>query len=515
MKGKGAKRPLSMAERLDRVVKAVAPVAAARRARARAETARMEALAASYRTKRRSSQRGGGVGASHAASEERVLQDDLPDLIERSRDTWRNNALYSGICRRAVDNLVGTGPMLVPLTGHTGFNNDLQRAFGEYCEAGGGMATSGMSLADVCRVATLTAMREGNALAYRADAGWQFFEGVQIGTPHGYARDGRRVFAGVEVDDGDQPVRYWVADYSTHGYLRPEMAVGIRADRCVMLGVREWFRGFRAVPPLGPALDLFDDLDGYLEAELFGARMASSVVGEMQSTDEDWWRALHQGEEDNVQDTLTQVDFSPGSVFRTMPGEKFQLHAVSRPNSSFDQFTRAMFRLCGVPIGMPLELGLMDFSQTNFSSAKMLMLQAMRTFDVWQAAVPRPLARRVYREWLETWDGKVPRGVRQDDRMRFEMRFPAYPWIDALKEAQARLVGLKGGWLSLEDVAREMNRDLEDVIQERVRQIEMAVKFCEKAGHPEWAPMVLSQVGDLQDLLSVVNMGNGGGEGEA
>ena len=52
-------------------------------------------------------------------------------------------------------------------------------------------------------------------------------------------------------------------------------------------------------------------------------------------------------------------------------------------------------------LGMALELTLLEFRESSFSSAKMLMLQAQRTLDGWQQLVICPFVKWDYSWWLE------------------------------------------------------------------------------------------------------------------
>lgn len=496
--------------RVDAFLARWTPGLAARRQDARVRLQQGLALEAAYRSAQRDAQRGPS-GEVRGSSENWHLLADLDETIERSRETWRNNSIYSGVCRRSVDNMLGgVGVRVIPKTGDKELDQALQEAWEAHGEADGDLLWTRRSFAQAQRMILLTAMREGNVLAYRSSGGWQLFEGAQIGTPMGYDRRAMQIHNGVQVDGQGRETRYWVAEYSKYGFLETASARGIRASECLLLGNPEYLSGYRAMPALQNALDRFDDVDGYLEAELFGSRMAASVLGEIKATDDKVWRALNTAKEDStaVKDGMKRIQFKPGTLFRSLPGEEFKLHYIQRPGQSFPDYMRVMFRVIGMPVGMPLELAFMDFSETNFSAAKFMMLQAQRTLEVWLMLVLAPWVRRAYRDWLaEQTEVRIKKSTRRPGG--FELQYPRSQWIDALKEAQARFVGLKAGYTSLTEICRELNREVEDVLTERAEELVMARAVCEKAQVPELFPLLVNQIGDLREILE---LGKGPGD---
>jgi capsid protein len=424
-------------------------------------------------------------------SESARLRDDLGEMMARSDAMWRNNGVYAGLLNRAVDNIVGSGIGVIPGTENREVNRALSEAFLEYARDPDAFGLMGMDFFSAQRVTLLDCFRGGNSLWYRPDAGWQMFEPAQIGTPLGYNPDLRRVQQGVELDAVGRPARYWVGPWAAWGYVDLAQAVGLRADLCVLVGNREYASGHRSAPTLSTQLERFVHLDKYLESELVGARMASSIVATVHSADKNVLNAFQtnlkksaDAEKSNQTPPLSKrVQMAPGSIIPLLQDEKFQLHQSNRPTSVFPDYVRLMFRICGMKIGMPLEVGLLDFSEANFSSAKLLMMQARLTWGQWQELVMGPLVRRVYLDWLR-WQRAVDlKSVKYANR--FAVDFPKPPWIDVLKEAMGRREGVNSGWLSNTGVAREMGTVIEDVVNERAAEYRAALLSVSAAGFKE------------------------------
>jgi capsid protein len=442
-------------------------------------------------------------------SESARLQDDLPDMMARSDAMWRNNGVYSGLLNRAVDNIVGSGIHVNPMTESREKNRDLSEAFRDDMMDADKFGPGGFDFYTGQRLALLDCLRGGNSLWYRSDAGWQLFEPAQVGTPMGYDTDLRRIQQGVELDGSGRPARYWVGPFAAWGYVDLAKAAGLRADLCVLVGNREYVSGHRSVPALATQLERFVHLDKYLESELVGARMASSIVATVKSADKNVMNAFQTGLKsaadkegtNQVAPLSKRVKLAPASIIPLLKDEEFQLHQSNRPTSVFPDYVRLMFRICGMKIGMPLEIGLLDFSEANFSSAKLLMMQARLTWGQWQELVMGPLVHRVYLDWLGRQTRVDLKSVKNPARHVID--YPKPPWIDVLKEAMGRREGVNSGWLSNTGVAREMGNVIEDVVAERAEEFKAAIAAVIhagfKAGSDEYKQCLAHVVGNFGD----------------
>lgn len=445
-------------------------------------------------------------------------QEDLPELMARCDHQWRNNGLFSGLITRAVDNIVGKGIHVLPQTGDRELNRALELEFHEYMSDSDAYGPDGMNGYQAQRVALLDVFRGGNNLHYESDAGWQSFEPAQVGTPLGYSTDLRRIQQGVEIGETGRVSRYWVGPFAAWGYVDMSQAVGLRADRCLLIGNREYASGHRSVPPLGNVVERFVHADKFIETYLVGARMASSIVATVTSPDKKILNAfataltngtVAKGQEDNLPPLSKRVRMAPASIIPLLGDEKFDFKSPGLQHTEFAAYIRFMMRICGIKIGMPLEIGILDFSETNFSSSKMLAAQAMLTWGQYQELVMGPLVRRQYSTWFrKTRKTAIPKSG--TDVARFEIKFPKPAWIDSLKEAMARREGVDSGWLSNTSVASEMGRVIEDVIQERAAEVKAAIEAVTKIytpGSEEWKMCVQHTIGNAGDFREALAKG--------
>jgi len=408
--------------------------------------------------------------------------------MAKSDFQYRNNGLYSGLLSRAADNMVGTGSTIQVQTSDEEYNTAKEESFRAYYEDAG-FTVNGLSGPQSQRVALLDCFRGGNSLWYKSDGGWQMFEPAQLGTPHGYSTDIRKIAAGVELLDG-KPSRYWVGNFSQWGYLDLHSSRGLRADKCFLMGNREYASGWRSVPPLASMISRFVDLDGYLEAELFGARAAASILGVVKSADKNvkqaFGTALKKGAEDGNKNNniMDRVNMTPGKVVHLMRDEEFKLETANRPGGQFKDFVRLLSRVQGIKLAMPLEIAYLDFSDSNFSAAQMLLNQCYITWRQWQEHVICPLVKRHYLEWDQTQtEVQAPKSLQRASKFTVVHHKPR--WANYAKEAAGRKLMLETGAISLEDVAGEMGHEMTDVVRKRVNQYKAVKAATIAAGYPE------------------------------
>lgn len=457
------------------------------RAQARYEAKQLEYLAAGYdmaagrlQSRNRS---------SLFRSEDGMLsQTDLDTIRETSNECARNNPLYSSYLRRGCDNIIGTGLTVNPKTSDTGLNDELRAGFEAYTAKGGAWdATRTRSLGEQQRIVLHSLWREGDLLAYRSDEGWQHFQGGQMGTPMGYDPARGRIIAGVQKDAFDRPDRYWVSNVSKYGYIDAATAKGLRADLCLHVGNFEWLNQTRALPIYWNALDKFDDFFRYIEAELLGAIAAACTVLEINSPHANALAALGLTKKTSTSDMerLKNVKIAPAQVVHTLQGEKINAIKWDRPNQHMPDYLRANMRILGIPIGMPLEIGLMDFTETNFAAAKMAINQAALTFLYWRMLVDVQYVGPIYTDYVRTQQEiKIPASVK--NAAKYEILPPKADWLDAYKEALAINAAIEGGWETrLHAVKEAMNREMVDVVREQAEEMIIFRQVAKEKGVKE------------------------------
>lgn len=451
---------------------------------ARRRQARMEAtiMAGGYditqprRTRRQRANRGADGPADNA-------QDDrtLWEIRETCRDHDRNSGLLHGLIERGVDNIAGPEYQFRPASGDEAFDRDAAELLKE-----NSVATEYRGLFNLQNIITL-GMRslypDGDLLLnHLAGNRIQVLEAHELVTPvNGKGWRDRRVIGGVELDDQGRHAAYYLRDprqpynYGYSGWVQShEQAQRLPAASAQHLANRHRFSQTRGVPLLAPLLDMFDMLDGYLDAEMLAAKINADVVYGIrrpQATSPLPGVSL-QDDLNSTTDSETTFDkllrSEPGMILDLLAGEDFVSIGNSRPGDTFQPYVMTILRMLGASIGMPLELVLLDFSQTNYSSARAALLQAYRCFKRLQLYLRDWLIQPIYNRWMSRWiaAGELPP---IDGAYKLLYLPPRWAWIDPLKEVLAMEKQIAAGAGSLDQWVSETGGVFEDlsVIREK------------------------------------------------
>lgn len=225
---------------------------------------------------------------------------------------------------------------------------------------------------------------------------------------------------------------------------------------------------------------LFDQIDGYLEATVTAARIAAcfGILIKTNAAAAAFGNLQTQQNQNAQAQRIANIE--PGMVQYLAPGDEIQQVSPSQPTQSFPDFVAVLMRFAGLSMGLPLELVMLDFSRTNYSSARAALLQAYRSFRVLQDRFEKQFLRRIYPWWLDRMvklgEIQVPPGL-GDLAYDHKWLAPGWEWVDPLKEIQAALLELDTGLTTLSDLAAQKGKDLYELFARRQRELETMKKM--------------------------------------
>lgn len=286
---------------------------------------------------------------------------------------------------------------------------------------------------------------------------------------------------GIELDPFGRPVAYFIRTIHP-GELRftAEQTVQLErvpaADIIHLRKVDRWPQT-RGEPWLHAVVRKLNDMDGYSEAEIIAARSAASYMGMIETPDMD--NPIGEPQTDGTQ----QMELSPGLIERLGPGEKFNAFMPNRPNTAFDAFMRAMLREVASGIGVSYESLSRDYSQSNYSSSRLALLDDRDLWRVLQQWWIRSFREPLLRDWMQAavLSGAIPSVSVESwalDPERFlspTWKLRGWSWVDPTKEVDAYKEAVKAGFMTVSQVIAMTSGglDIEDVIAERKRELEM------------------------------------------
>ncbi len=288
---------------------------------------------------------------------------------------------------------------------------------------------------------------------------------------------------GVEVDEFQRPVAYYFrkrhpGDRRWQGY-EADAIIRVPANEVFHLKLTDRWPQTRGEPWLAAVATKLDDLTEYSRAEVEAARASAYYFGTIK-TPESGAAALADSANPAAQPTMS---IEPMMVQQLAPGEEFTFHSPNRPNAALDPFMRAMLREISAGVGVSYESLSRDYSQSNYSSSRLALLDDRDTWRSLQRWWIRAFREPLHREWLQqAVFARAVTGIGIDaylnDAERYEaVLFKCRGWgfVDPEKEVAAFKEAVKAGFTTVTDVIAQYGdgRDIEEVLTTRRRELDM------------------------------------------
>lgn len=328
------------------------------------------------------------------------------------RDMARNNPLVAGMLYKlptmTIGDEVGFKAQIALPNGKPNrpLNAEIERRFYRWAEACG---IAGESLTDCAYLIESHLLQDGEILQKDVTTGE-----AGAGNPYRIQiletdyLDPSAGIHGVFYDALGRPVAYQVYNRHPHGVTEAGKAESLKSARMAAKPFRLLVESDRASQKRGisrfaPAVYKLNGVDDLEDAELVASRSAAAfgliVTQPLQAE----WNpyAGTSGAEDSPTDAngKKREYLESGGVYQAMPGEEVKAFSSDRPNSNFDSFTRGRKRDSSGSVGMSYESATGDYSQVNYSSARLGRIVEWGTIKRRQRRL-RAWLKAVYREWL-------------------------------------------------------------------------------------------------------------------
>jgi len=406
---------------------------------------------------------------------------DRGELVKQSRQFYRDNGLYRGLIDRAVTNIVGRGFALQAAVGTKDLRKKVEALWKQYMKRPEvRQLQSGRRVqAMVCREALVA----GDVGAVK----------IGKGVKRGYAqlieaeRIARLGTGGVDLDAFGAPRRFWVSNYSDSGYLDTNNAKPYGADDFLFVPAGlERPSQTRGVPVCQASFAMLHRIADVCDSEALAwqmlARLAFAVTKE--SAAQNAYDTSRSDPDKTDTDTEGDLghrlhDLDVALIFHGKKGEKVEGIERNIPGQNFSESLRMFLRLLGLPLGIPLEIILLDWSEANYSSARASLEQAFATFEDYQQLLEDEF-------WTPLFEWKVSQWVAEDklpdreDIAAHSWVKPSFPWIDQLKECQAWGAKLDRGLATYGKALKSLGDEREEVLDIREREIEDAIERAKR-----------------------------------
>lgn len=412
--------------------------------------------------------------APSSGSGDHQQQTDRQRLVLQARDFQRNNGIFSGMIERATSYVVGNGFGLQAKSEDPEWNAKAEALWTEFWELPEiRRIHSGASLEQMICSELMTC---GDVGAVKTDQGLiQLIESEQI-MGRGGALDG------IRKDKWGRPTRFSVAPYAKSGALDPANAVEFSPEEFLFLTNPLRPSATRSVPPCQasfPMLHRINDVcDSVAVAWQLQSRIAMSVTrqnGPLLGVTESRTDENLEGSDTEGRAATRVREFDYGIFFEGEPGDEIKGVDRTVPGKDFSADLTMMMRLMGLPLGLPIEIILLDWTKSNYSQSRAVLEQSYVTFRKWQKRLKSFFHSPVYR-WFVDLMVEAKRLARRKDSYAHEWIMPSFPWIDQLKEAQAYGAKVDRSFCTHAQVLKSLDQDRDDVVAARDREIRDAIK---------------------------------------
>ena len=490
---------MSFSERLEKVgnavdgaISVVAPQYAARRQAARYAIR----IGASYFQGAKASRltNNWSVGQESADS---TIYSDLQMLRDRSRDLNRNDGVAAGITDTICTNAIHTGirPQSRIDAEALNLSPDQAAVFQKQAEkvwlkwSGKCDARNKLTFSEIESLALRQIIESGEFLAIRRAIkddrpyylALDIIEPDRLDDPPDQRSDVNTRF-GITSDDRGRPKKYYIRKTHPGDTFRARddahKFVAVKAEDTA--GRKNVFHVFpilrpgqtRGVPFFAPVIEKFKMLADYLEAELVAARVAACFSAFVK-TENPYGAAV--GNAAMTENSQRLEALEPGMIEYLGQNQDVTFASPNRPGDTFDAFVSRILRMIGTAIGLPYELVLKDFSQTNYSSARAALLQAYRVFQVWQSMIINHICQPVYELLIEeAWlRGELTAPGFQSNKWEYTRTAwipPGWRWVDPEKEAKADKISIQMGLKTRADSCSEQGQDWEEKAEQAAKE---------------------------------------------
>lgn len=449
----------------DRVLASIAPAWGLKRMRARAA---MGLLARHYEaagTSRRTNWYRSSSDANAAAAPSRTI------LRELSRDMRRNNPIARRAIQAVVNNTIGSG--IVPRV--LGVDGDIAtvawQIWDAWANATGCDYDGRLTFYGLQRLIMETVAESGECLVVRELGNERdrlplpvrvrvlepdYIDSLKDGT----LGNGNIICEGIELDGRGRRVAYWLFDRHP-GSVRSISGSSViqQSKRYPADGIHHVYQldrpgAVRGVPWLAPVLPRLNDITDFDDAVLNQQKVAACFGVFVEDPNGE-----PLGDEDQEDPSVEEL--GPGQINYLNPGEK--ISAVTPPSTSnHGAYLQTQYRQVASGLGITYEDLTADYSQVNFSSARMGRLSSQRNVEEWRWNLMIPCCDVVWR-WLMEFAAAfygwpvVPTA---------EWAPPPMPMLEPEKEGLAYTRLVRSGVMTLGQAVRERGGNLEAHLKE-------------------------------------------------
>ena len=400
----------------------------------------------------------------------------------RARDLERNSDIMNSVLGAYKRNVIGSGFQIQAKTSNAEINKELEQLWTKWCKARNCDVTGQQSLNQMLRMAVVRKKVDGGILfvkRYTKEGmipfSLQMIEVDELdNTQVAPSDNSNRVVGGIEYNEYNRPVGYWVKQYTIDGYTIADTKF-IKADDVIFYFSKKRPSQIREMSDMSQTATRIRDTNEFMTAVSVKQRIEAclSVFIKKQLPVTGIGRA---GGGTTERFSYEGKTLTPGMIKELNAGDDVEVVNPTGQSADATSFVKLQQRLVGAGQGLSYEATSRDMSESNYSSARQGSIEDEMTFQEEKELILSILD-EIYETFVIScvmsgaitklsvkmfWDTK-------DDFLSHEWIQPPKKWIDPLKESSATKTAMNTGVKTYKQICAENGSDwrtqLEDIAE--------------------------------------------------
>ncbi len=434
------------------------------------------------------------------ASTDSIINQDLVILRNRSRSLIRDNDYARNIKRLIQNNVIGQGVATQCTIKKANenlndkLNSEIENIWLDWCKSDNCDVAGKLHFHDMERLIIGSLMENGEAIIriVKQPVGKENIPlALELIEPDRLVNQNiavspinsnNQVRMGVEVNQFGRPQYYHFYAQHPQDYLfkkAPLKLITIPASEIIHLYLHERIGQTRGVPWLHSTINRLRHLGEYENAEVVSARASASLMGFIESEGR-----ITSGLAENEENGEEVLEFSSGQIAKLNIGEKFTGFNPARPNTGAESFIRYMLRGMCSGVGVSYESASRDYSQSNYSSSRLALLDDRDQYKVLQSWYIRGFRQKLHEHFLDAivLSNKINISnyfSNKKEYLSVSFKPRGWSWVDPTKEVQAATQAVKSGFMTISDVISQTSggQDPQDVFKNHASEREELQKL--------------------------------------
>lgn len=401
-------------------------------------------------------------------------------LRARARDLERNSDMANGILSTFKRNVVGNGFTLQAKTGDNDLDSQIEALWKLWAQRRNCDVTAQQSFNQILRMAVVRKKVDGGILFKKCYTSGgvlpfklQALEVDELSRSVASPRyKGNRVIGGIEYNEYNRPVGYWIEQYNIDGW-ETNQPVFYPAKDIIFYYSKKRPSQLREITDLSQSLNRIRDANEFITAVSMKERVAACfalLIKKAVPTG-----GFQGGSRNNAANSnrtaYSDKMLTPGLVTEMNAGDDAVTVNPGNGSSEATGFLKLLQRLVGAGQGLSYEATARDMSETNYSSARQSMIEDDLTYAEEVELLQNNFMVEVYETFLisAVLSGKIVIPDFWNDPQKYmEHEWVASPkrWIDPQKEANANRIALQSGIKSFKQISAEQGRDWKEQIDD-------------------------------------------------